>query len=732
MSRSVPPAIRQVPRHPPLKATASANGGPQSIPLFLTNLHLLDLDLRPDWPGIDAKTFSTKDAQQNQRNRIRCVEWALFRLFELWDPQGANDKLAPFFPPIEHLRSLNLRAALFRSLTELKKDGVLGREAVLRKSMLDECKGDRFEDVLMVFSTAVLKKHAERLLPEGGKRTPASRIALSKNLSPADQVMLEPLLIAHKSRLAKRIKAKAECKVRYQSLSITLRDKQEQSAIRRKSLLNEGAHQSRSEEHELEDRFLLRLFRENWTADKRWTDLITKGESSLDHDPLLSWPFPEVWRAAERGDSDLLGKPKNPNIMTDLEIRVERQKKRLDAWRIYSEKLHESEQQEAKFKDYQRKARNAEQEPSRFSFHGHEDIILLPSCNAPGAEDKVKAGTSDKYSIQAALLPEYRSILESFIEDVKAAEKPQARNLHHFVERDRTRTKPDESQPSHGVSSTDEDPHQKKRHQKVKLSDNNGRENSKVRSRIAVSKFRVTSGSEPAVDATKTEAMNETSLPKETAEEDHERLDRMQGSREIPAVEDTKLDNDSTAKFLRDAQISHLGEGDQDLLAEQIVSSITDQDHSPIKDVDNAKGSPADPFTGYGTTSDNPLASPTFILSLADRTRQSMSHFRPSIPNKDTGVPAPRNPITERRGFLTPEKQETPEQSRASTPRDELFSQEADYNSVFKSRPKIKLSPTASPAHPLSFLDQDPMTAKDEEQFREEWKSSPLGRMMRD
>lgn len=54
------------------------------IRLFVTNLRLLDFDLRPDWPEITIQTFSAKNA--DQRQRIGGAEWALFRLFEIWDP----------------------------------------------------------------------------------------------------------------------------------------------------------------------------------------------------------------------------------------------------------------------------------------------------------------------------------------------------------------------------------------------------------------------------------------------------------------------------------------------------------------------------------------------------------------------------------------------------------------------------------------------------------------------
>jgi hypothetical protein len=67
--------------------------GPTNTTIFLTNLRLLDLDLRDDWPELTALTFSTKDSQQNQKKRIQCVEWALYHLFALWDPEETRNVL---------------------------------------------------------------------------------------------------------------------------------------------------------------------------------------------------------------------------------------------------------------------------------------------------------------------------------------------------------------------------------------------------------------------------------------------------------------------------------------------------------------------------------------------------------------------------------------------------------------------------------------------------------------
>ena len=62
-----------------------------TISLLLTNLHLLDLDRREDWPSITAQTFTNKNTLQNEKARVQCVEWAFYRLFEIWDPVETKD-----------------------------------------------------------------------------------------------------------------------------------------------------------------------------------------------------------------------------------------------------------------------------------------------------------------------------------------------------------------------------------------------------------------------------------------------------------------------------------------------------------------------------------------------------------------------------------------------------------------------------------------------------------------
>jgi hypothetical protein len=84
-SRPLQPAAP--PRNGPAASTIPIGSGPPHLTLFLTNLRLLDFDLLPDWPDINVQTFSARDAKQGQKKRIQSVEWALFQLFAIWDPE---------------------------------------------------------------------------------------------------------------------------------------------------------------------------------------------------------------------------------------------------------------------------------------------------------------------------------------------------------------------------------------------------------------------------------------------------------------------------------------------------------------------------------------------------------------------------------------------------------------------------------------------------------------------
>lgn len=69
---------------------------------FVHCLHLLDLDLLEDWPGITVQTLSTRGSAQNLQYRVKAVEWSLFRLCELYDVLTTRDVGSHLKPLLIH------------------------------------------------------------------------------------------------------------------------------------------------------------------------------------------------------------------------------------------------------------------------------------------------------------------------------------------------------------------------------------------------------------------------------------------------------------------------------------------------------------------------------------------------------------------------------------------------------------------------------------------------------
>lgn len=78
-------------RKSPNQIPQSVWNGSSHVRTFLRCLRLLDLDTKEDWPGLVEEHFLTKHAQQNLQQRVKGVEWSLYRLFDLWDPEETKN-----------------------------------------------------------------------------------------------------------------------------------------------------------------------------------------------------------------------------------------------------------------------------------------------------------------------------------------------------------------------------------------------------------------------------------------------------------------------------------------------------------------------------------------------------------------------------------------------------------------------------------------------------------------
>jgi len=392
--------------HKRTKSAPRIQTGPILSSLFLTNLRLLDLDLLPDWPSITPATFSNVDA----RARIKASEWSLYQLFRLFDPAVTAEKLQPFFPPLEPLQSINLRAALYRCLDGLKKNGVLGREAVLRKTMLDECSGDKFWEICVAFSAVVVRKRVVRKKDKMGLGRPlAQTLGAAQGLRKADREALLPLLVAHRVSLSRNLLDKQRLGEEFAQLGNVLQEKEEDLGRRRAVLQDNGKHDQVQKQLDhfrpLED-----ALRNGWVGDEEFEEALLSGGSAASSDRMLAESTEALFNRDRRSRVSILGQDE-PELTEEIVSKARGQTSRLKRWQALYDKL-----QAAKPKLSHAEEARAASNTTSTRFNRHTDLTLGDTRSQRGTPSPVKTSHTRAAS---ACVTGYDNILTAMREELR-------------------------------------------------------------------------------------------------------------------------------------------------------------------------------------------------------------------------------------------------------------------------------------------------------------------------
>lgn len=256
---------------------------------------------------------------------------------------------------------MNLRAALFRALSDLKKNGILGREAILRKSVLDDCKGDRFDEILAGFSNAVVRKVLDALGESDAN--PARRLSTSKALTPEEyHTVMVPLIISHRVSLASMGERRARVRATHDEFSQLLDSKKTELAGRS----NGGSFKSDGPSNADQ---VSRVVRSNWLGSEEWADALLYAGSRSSTDGFLELPFSKAWSAANQHTVESLSNAPPQDILVDLESRVSRQRSRLHKWREFRDSMQKKDDS-----THANQAKNAN--CSSFTFRDHQSLTV--------------------------------------------------------------------------------------------------------------------------------------------------------------------------------------------------------------------------------------------------------------------------------------------------------------------------------------------------------------------
>ncbi|KAI7471187.1 hypothetical protein KC351_g12264 [Hortaea werneckii] len=313
-------------------STATAKSASHSlISLFATNLRLLGLDTHPDCPAL--LTLHTFTNPTDSRTRIRTSEFALYHLFRLYHPATAADKLRPFYPPLEPLQSVNLRAALFRCLDTLKKNGVLGRETVLRKSMLDECQGEKFWELCLAFSALVLRKSVLEREQKGADEFGipiAERLGTASGLRRNEKDVLTPLAIAHRVSLSRGLDERERKKQAFARLYDVLVEKEAELA-RRKEKVQQTASGLADQVASVEG--VEQSVKKGWHGNRELQKVLINGDTSAGADAVLTRPLHKITATDRETHATDRG------LLENLTYSATRQQHRVRKWQSMHESL---------------------------------------------------------------------------------------------------------------------------------------------------------------------------------------------------------------------------------------------------------------------------------------------------------------------------------------------------------------------------------------------------------
>ena len=688
------------------------------------------------------------------------------------------------------LQSLNLRAALFRCLTELKKNGVLGKEVMVRKTFFEDCKGERIQEFLVSFSTLVLLKVLAAV--HDGRSCIAARLATAKVVTTNEQKSFLPLAIAHRASLTAILHKKKDLKERYKDFGHTLDTKEQELDRRFEAVVST---QDLLDKNPIPDHTVARvskILEENWQGDRKALEVIAEGEEQGMKDTLMDSSFSEVWPQVSAGTFDGPNGTQWQGLLQDLEKRVANQEARLTDWRNFKEAMKRDDKDVSTAPNTSPTIKqNQNKDPNH---QKHRDFVFSPRKSPRKSDWKVgeglnetspgrpkrsrKENSQDDLKERLLVFSPRKSPRKSMwpVEDPGAEPSPT-----HSREIQKQNKIKEIAAPNGALDAIAESPVQIQL-QGIQEGDTPG-----LSSRVSVvddtdgSSFSEISDGQlhlgEQLDHTvgtdrrnPTQCLDQIEAPSTPNNEkvDLEKLEN--SSNDLPRPSDhshtlfTRSNNAATSDD-DDSWISSLPGEDKhedknesrspkedDILAEQIVSMTIDSVPKPWKPKASLMErtrqsmvfaspvglhnllpeapSPA-PLPPTPSKTSYPTTDPSNPTTLLERTRQSIylaSSAKPrgsrkSMLDRRTSKLYPTNQ------FETPKRQL--ERVTESTPPEELFSPGAGYDSVFKSRPKIALSPNPSPrASDDSVIDNTKGEKDGERGFRNEQReASPLARM---
>lgn len=291
--------------------------------------------------------------------------------------------------------------------------------------MLDECRGERLEEVLAAFSSAVLKHVVSDDLASSGKHPAlALELALEERGYKGETTELDTLDLAHKVSLHGLLRSKKAANAQFRDFSDLLNVK-ERGISRRNEAVHAREHEEGSktvsDDAKLET---WRTIRNNWSGNEKWMETLLYGDAGAKKDGLFNMPFDRVWRRVQQGRLSEV-EESSSGLLEQLDNRVKVQKERLQKWEGFRKTM--GQDQPAPTPSKQKRPRTG-QRGIDLGFGAHEGLQF-------GRASPRKATIGHK---SRRLNPEYANLIDGLYEELADLEPNKSSNVLAILQRPRS------------------------------------------------------------------------------------------------------------------------------------------------------------------------------------------------------------------------------------------------------------------------------------------------------
>ena len=200
--------------------------------------------------------------------------------------------------------------------------------------MLDDCKGPRFEEVLAALSNSVICK----ILAEDDSDTSIVRqLLLGKHKMTS--VDISVLSLSYRTSLTKRLSKKEELGQQYRKFGRMLDLKGHE--IGKRGDFNRNAS-SEWTERSVPQRTINKLTKylsDNWQGDQSWIDILVQSDRFRPQPSLLEQSFDKIWYHVSHDTLYKVRPDNKQSLLEDLEDRVLIQNERLEKWKQIKQNL---------------------------------------------------------------------------------------------------------------------------------------------------------------------------------------------------------------------------------------------------------------------------------------------------------------------------------------------------------------------------------------------------------